>query len=213
MKRWLLALCCISLMTLAAEPASVKQWMAPPLPLSEAPPLEVDGAIQDKYLYNEKLLKEQSAESLAFIHTRGFPWLYLLSSGAVIAALLLVYLLPPRQKEIREDLELQHRKERELLLRMQSVYTEAITPKPTESFQNFERLLRSYLEQHYHLNIKDKATPELIQYLQKSQELPPEIAKKVARFLTQGNEIKFGKMLPSDDKASQALDLIDDLLH
>lgn len=177
------------------EEYSYREMMAPLMPLSEEPPLEVDLQIRRKFLMDTAAQNRAAAER---VRQKQFPWFGLLAFLAVLGAVSLARLFPqerrPQIEQERERLTKQQLQRQIAALAAQLSKSQGAIPELLQ----LDNALRSYMYNAYKIPLQ--CTTEEFLECSSAAGLERTAQMNLLRVLQKMDRIKFAKYVPGAEE-------------
>lgn len=185
----------------------LQSLIEPPMVLSPELPITLSQANRIAYLTNPELLDAEAENNAAFMKSKSFPWLPLISALAVVLVIMFIRLLPSETIHEKIDLQIKEKNTLEIKDALRKLSLEP--PKETNEIQQFivhlDFLLRRYLLNKYEFPAFSYTAQELADKIGTLQDLTSSIKEGMNKAFEKGDRIKFAQYIPSSDDLQDLL--------
>lgn len=179
----------------------LQSLIEPPMALSKELPITLSQANRKEFLSNPKLLDAEAQYNAAFMKSKSFPWLLLISALAVLMVIMLIRLLPSETAEVQIDPQLKEKNDQEIKeeLRKLSLSSPKEASDVEKTIVHLDFLLRRYLLNHYEFPAFSYTAQELEEKITTLEDLTPSLKEGMIETFKKGDRVKFAQYTPSSN--------------
>jgi hypothetical protein len=191
---------CFIAFIISAEAAVEERFLIePPLPLSQELPITLSQTNRQTFISNPEVLDQEAKHNAAFVKSKSFPWLYLISALGVGMAILFIRLFHAKSIEEPIDPHIKEKKELEIKEALKLLLSQPPRDanETTKVILQIDFLLRSYLQNKYDWPAFSYTVQELDQKMETLPDLTPSIKEGMNKTFETADKIKFAGYTPS----------------